>query len=280
MSKATDGGTDFFMSLEPDRSKEKKNNRGTKRTESTKSERAPQPASTPQNHDAHHADHSAPSFSSFMSLNPQAPSDEHLEYTLNIDSISDEIRDNAEKYQGAEWINISSFPTVLITVLNILCERIDSRPSRNTIICCALSSGLSSLCGNKSIRDLLEIRSLAHNLPHDSTEVDDLENLLNFLSSFNVGSPCQGSGRRQLTVRLTDWSKSHLHDVSDKLGVSMSTLAVYSIMATVSLEPEHVHPDRIREFQLSVRKLLRMVWRRGRIAGAWIDTLRCQDEES
>lgn len=174
--------------------------------------------------------------------------------------VVNEIINNKDQYTGdSNFTTLYGIPHYVITSVRRVSQkinsRIGSRPGVGAIVSCCLSYGLGAFEGDPVIKGWLAIRSELDSVG-DGTDIYSLEETSSSFSHFPITTPdAMCTGTTKLSMPIPEEIKLTLHSLASDIGISQSSLGVFSLMLALSTQP-HVLP-KMRELQgVAVKQLI------------------------
>jgi len=185
--------------------------------------------------------------------------------------IVHELESYPTKYDGDSWLSIRSLPSYLRTNLDRVRAHTSNYSSLSKVGCCAIAGGLGGIGANEEIRQLIKLRSRLGRMPANADPYE-YEDAIAWFRSFTIAVPNPTTyPNRRLNISLTEQVKQRLHQMSDGLGLTQSTLAGLAIMAVLADQPETLKGHREMMAEL-MDSLVDRIRRRRRVGEFLLET--------
>jgi hypothetical protein len=191
-------------------------------------------------------------------------------YDHGFDLIG-EIAEHKYDYQavqGDPWLAIHNFPNYLRTSIDRVRSRAhkssEPKPSISVVVACCIQRGVHDLSEYNDIKGLIAAKEKLDNQDNVSSLAEEF---YSWWHAFKIGAPDSvRTGSVRQNIALPTHIKGTLHDLSDAIGMSDSSLAVLATMrimseCSVSVRPEKMS-EAVDEFldRVSVRKSVADWW--------------------
>lgn len=208
------------------------------------------------------------------------------EYTPQLDlpgtepfDVIAQLTHDREKYQIADEkdgvnVTIYSLPESVYISIERLRARVvrSSKVSFSVIMTCCASHGINVLNQNTDIKELIEIKQDLWGCDN-VTEIQDVEELTGWISTFSVGIPESSTYKgRKFCLVVPKWLKGAISGLSGELGVKDYILFIFAVMITLIQQNDILdgHREQMRD---SVESFLRRVALRKRITDLLLEII-------